>query len=138
MGLFTWTWIYEIAPVETIEKHEINSKSKIFRKMGGFQTRKIYSGLKLPSAGEMVKIPDYGVAKVERVNFVNGYKSRAFTVTIVISPKSLGNSKWWKENRNNPIVEYSQNWKLNTTFMRGDYIDLEIPEDTYVDDDYFS
>ncbi len=135
MSFLIWSWIIEIAPAPIIESRGEKGRKKMFyKRLGGFQTRRTFSGLRLPAAGEMVLVPDYGPCKVERVI---GIRSRSYYQSIIISPKSIGNDKWWEKNRNHPISIHSQNWKLNTNFIRDNYRDLDLPEDCYLEDDYF-
>ena len=68
---------------------------------------------------------------------VIGIRSRSYYQSIIISPKSIGNDKWWKKNRNHPFAMHSQNWKLNTNFKRDNFRDLDLPADSYLEDDYF-
>jgi hypothetical protein len=136
MGIILWKWKFVIAPALISENLGIkNGKKQIKKSWGSFETRKIYTGIRLPLAGDVVNIPDYGPCKVERVKYVNGVRSRAWIVSIVISPKSLGNTNWWLENRNHPIHKHQQNWKLSFSFIKEDYNDLELADEYILEED---
>ena len=127
MGLLMWEWKFYIAPAPIIEKQNPYTDREIsYRHWGMFLTRKIFRGFKHPIAGEVVDIPNYGPCKVERVLYWTNRPSRSFVLGVVISPDSLGNQKWWTENKNNPVSKFPENWTFDFDLPKPYFKDIEV------------
>jgi hypothetical protein len=135
MTSIRWRWVYAIGPAPIIEKvtHPNGTQNALFRHWGLFKTRKIYRGFKLPRAGEMAEIPNYGLCKIERVLQFSKNLGRDLLVYVVISPKSLGDDEWWVQHRNDPVVKSQQNWVFDMDDIRSYFKDLDIPEADFVE-----
>lgn len=132
-GIF-WNWKYYIAPAPVIEKQtNSDSSSRLFKHWGMYVTKNVFKGLKHPTAGDVVQLPDYGPCKVERVLFWAARPSRGFILGIVISPSSLGNDEWWSENRNHPVAKHGDNWTLEFEIPKSYFKDLNIPQNDYIE-----
>ena len=122
-----WEWKFYIAPAPIIEKQNPYTDREIFyRHWGMFLTRKIFRGFKHPIAGDVVDIPNYGPCKVERVLYWTNRPSRSFVLGVVISPDSLGNQKWWTENKNNPVSKFPENWTFDFDLPKPYFKDIEV------------
>ncbi len=127
MGLLNWNWKFYIAPAPLIERQNPYNDHEIsYRNWGMYVTRKIFRGLKHPIAGDMVNIPNYGPCKVERVIYWTNRPSRRFVLGVVISPDSLGNQKWWSENKNDPVSKFPENWTFDFELPKPYFKDIEI------------
>ena len=127
MSFLIWEWKFYIAPAPIIEKQNPYTDREIsYRHWGMFITRKIFRGLKHPIAGDVVDIPNYGPCKVERVLYWTNRPSRSFVLGVVISPDSLGNQKWWRENTNNPVSKFPENWTLDFDLPKPYFKDIEV------------
>ena len=127
MSFLIWEWKFYIAPAPIIEKQNPYTDREIsYRHWGMFITRKIFRGLKHPIAGDVVDIPNYGPCKVERVLYWTNRPSRSFVLGVVISPDSLGNQKWWRENKNNPVSKFPENWTLDFDLPKPYFKDIEV------------
>ena len=127
MGLLMWEWKFYIAPAPIIEKQNPYTDREIsYQHWGMYLTRKIFRGFKHPIAGDVVDIPNYGPCKVERVLYWTNRPSRSFVLGVVISPDSLGNQKWWTENKNNPVSKFPENWTFDFDLPKPYFKDIEV------------
>ena len=78
MGIILWKWKFIIAPALISENLGIkNGKKQIKKSWGSFETRRIYTGIRLPLTGDVVNIPDYGSIK-RFLNFFQKGMDRPF------------------------------------------------------------
>ena len=128
VGLLTWEWKFYIAPAPIIEKQHPNTDREVlYRHWGMYLSKKTYRGFKHPVAGDVVDIPNYGPCKVERILYWVSRPSRSYTLGVVISPQSIGDSEWWLSNRNHPVSRFGDSWSFDMDLPKVYFNDLKTP-----------